>query len=97
MRTLNVMLLAAVAMGLSGVAALAAEPGINLNAKIVNQKVAVRVAAGNPAVVAVQAQGPINASLRLQGSHSGNCVALVEELAPGVCVPNGPGGPVSPN
>lgn len=90
------MRVAVIALGLYGAAVLAADPGINLNTKILTQKVAVRVAVANPAVVAVRAQGPINASLRLQ-ERSGSCLALLAQISPGVCVPSGPGGPVSPN
>ena len=82
--------------GLFGITASAADPGANLQVKVLDQKVAVQVASGNPTVIAVKAQGPVNATLGLQ-SHSASCVALVEEIAPGVCVPSGPGGPVSPN
>ncbi len=82
--------------GLFGITASAADPGVNLKVRVLDQKVAVQVATGNPTVIAVKARGPVNATLRLQ-SHSGSCVALVEEIAPGVCVPGGPGGPVSPN
>jgi hypothetical protein len=96
MRRLNMARTAVVAMGLYGAAALAADSGINLNTKVLTEKVAVRVATGNPTVVAVKAQGPINANLRLQG-RSNSCVALLLQIAAGVCVPSGPGGPVSPN
>lgn len=95
MQRLNVTRIAVIAMGLYGAAALAADSGVNL--QVLNQKVKAKVSLGNPALVAVRASGPVNANIRLQGSHSGSCVALVEELAPGVCVPSGPGGPVSPN
>lgn len=82
--------------GLYGIAASAADPGLNLDTKILNQKVKAQVSVSNPAVVAVKAQGAVNANIKLQ-SHSASCLLLVEEIAPGVCVPNGPGGPVSPN
>lgn len=95
MQRLSVMRVVIITMGLYGAAALAADSGVNL--KVLNQKVKAQISVSNPTVVAVRASGPINANLRLQSDHSGSCVALVEELAPGVCVPSGPGGPVSPN
>lgn len=97
MQVSNVMCAALIAMGLYGASALAAGSGVDLETKVLNQKVAVKIAAGNPAVTAVQAQGPVNAGLTLQGQSSGNCLLLVEQIAPGVCVPTGPGSPVSPN
>lgn len=95
MQRLNMAWITVVVMGLYGAAALAADSDINL--QVLNEKVKAKVSIANPTVVAVKASGPINANLRLVGSHSGSCVALVLELAPGVCVPSGPGGPVSPN
>lgn len=82
---------------LYGVSAFAADSGINLNTTVANQKVAVRVATANPAGVSVKTQGLVKADIRVQQNHSGSCVALIEEIAAGVCVPSGPGGPVSPN
>lgn len=95
MRRLNMMYALVIGTALYGVIASAADSGLNL--QVLNQKVKVQASVANPTVVAVKASGLVNANIRLQGSHSGSCVALVEELAPGVCVPSGPGGPVSPN
>lgn len=74
-----------------------APPGIHLDAKLSKQKIGVHVSTGNPATLAVKARGPvINANVGLQ-SHSQHCLAGVEQIVPGVCVPRGPDGPVSPN
>lgn len=97
MQGLNVFGATVIALGFYGISAFAADSSINLKAAVLNQKVAVHVATANPAVISVKAQGPLDATIKLQHDHSGNCVALVEEIAAGVCVPTGPGGPVSPN
>jgi hypothetical protein len=97
MQRLNFTSAAVMATVLYGVSAFAADSGIILDTTVVNQKVAVRVATANPTSVSVQTSGLINTDIKLQQSHSGSCLALVEEIAAGVCVPSGPGGPVSPN
>ena len=97
MQRLNLMAAAVMVSAFCATGAFAADSGINLKTTVVNQKVAVHVSTANPAGVSVQTRGLINSNIRLQQSHSGSCVALVEEIAAGVCVPTGPGGPVSPN
>lgn len=86
----------AVSMALVGMAATAADAGLNLNTQLLTQTVAVHVAAIPPGI-AVHASGPVlNANINL-GSQQNGCSALVGRIAPGICVPIGPGQPVSPN
>ena len=97
MRFLYFVRVAVAGVGIYGIAASAAEPGINLNTQLASQKVAVRVSTGNPTAVVVKAKGPVlNANINLQGQGS-DCSQLVSRIALGLCVPGGPDGPVSPN
>ncbi len=97
MRSSNVMRTAVIGMGLYGTVVSAADPAINLHAKVATEKLDVHVATGNPTVVAVRAQGPLlKAKIKVRGQSS-DCLVLVTQLEPDICVPVGPGGPVSPN
>ena len=97
MRNFNVMRTAVIGRGLYGAVVSAADPGINLNTQIANQKLGVHVGTGNPTVVAVRAQGPLlKANIKVRGQSS-DCLVVLTQMAPDICVPVGPGGPVSPN
>jgi hypothetical protein len=88
---------AGIGFGFFAAVALADGPGAEVATSINGQDVSVTASAGNPAVVAVKASGPaVNAVVDLQ-SQSGDCLDVVSHLYPGLCVPIGPGLPVSPN
>ena len=96
MRNSYVARVVAVGMALIGMAAIAAGSGLNLNTQIATQKIALNIASNTSALV-VKANGPVlNTNIHL-GSQSSDCSTLVGRIAPGVCVPDGPGDPVSPN
>ena len=82
-------------MGFYGAAASAADPGLNLQTQIGRQKITAQLATNQPAVVA-QARGPLHADINVR-NQMGQCLALASAIYSGVCVPVGPGAPVSPN
>jgi hypothetical protein len=94
---LKLRVVAVLGLSLSGLVFAADGPTVAVNAKVATQKVALKVVTGNPDTVSVHAHGPVlKADVTLQ-SQSDDCLDVVSDLYPGVCVPIGPGLPVSPN
>ena len=96
---MRMMICRAALMGaaLASVAALADEPGVNVKARLAAQKAVVHVAVNDPPTVSVKAKGPaLNADVKIVGKPA-QCLTVLYEIAPGVCVPVGPEVPVSPN
>lgn len=99
MKKVNVMGAMILGLGLYGVAVQAADTGINLDTQLLNQKLAIAIASttsSGPSTVDVQASGPISGDINVR-NQLGQCLTLASQIAPGVCVPVGPGSPVSPN
>jgi len=95
MRIVEVLSVASICLAVYGAAASAADS--TTQTKSVSQKIVVQVAATNPSLISVSAQGVLlNANLSV-GAQSDHCSALVSQIVPSVCVPIGPGTPVSPN
>lgn len=74
-----------------------AGPEVAAQAELGRQHAAVQFAAGEPDAVKLRLRGPlIHAGVSLQGA-AGQCQAIVNRLYPGLCLPTGPGLPVSPD
>ncbi|MGH8460031.1 MAG: hypothetical protein ACRESS_00345 [Stenotrophobium sp.] len=88
--------LAALGLGLYGVAAAADGPAAGLTLQVGSLSISTGVALGNPIDIALLANGALLSVDVSQQIQAGSCLALVS-LATGICVPLGPGEPVSPD
>ena len=88
---------AAFCLGLYGAAAVAANgPAVDLTVKAGTIGVKTHAAVGNPTKIALQATSPLAGIKISQQLQSTDCLLLISQWI-GVCVPPGPGVPVSPD
>ncbi|MGH8506405.1 MAG: hypothetical protein ACRETM_10660 [Stenotrophobium sp.] len=88
---------AALYLGLYGAAAVAADgPAVDLTVKAGRLGVKAHAAVGNPTKIVLQSTSPV-ADIRVsQQLQSTDCLLVISQWT-GVCVPPGPGVPVSPD